>query len=291
MKSEIDFDIKAFQKECLYIMSAFDESCRHEGLRYYMACGTMIGAVRHKGFIPWDDDVDVYMPRPDFERMKANAATILPKNLKLVDYSTDSTFPHFYAKIEDTNTTKIERIYLNHYSGVWIDIFPVDGITDNKLARRIHTARFKFWRRLQYLVYRDPWKHGHNFGGYLVLGLHKMFPKQYVHRHIQKVMRQYDFESHDTLMPHNDHFVTFTKEELGMTPVDYDFEGHKFYGVKDYDAYLRRIYGDYMTPPPPEKQVVKHNIVFCDLNMPVAEYIEKYVNKKQHSSDVTNAQP
>lgn len=275
MRSEVDFDVRAFQMKCLEIMDTFDAVCRANGLRYYMACGTMLGAVRHKGFIPWDDDVDVYMPRPDYDRLVKNARKWLPAPLKMVECESDITFPHYYGKIEDESTTMIERVYLGHFGGVWIDIFPVDGVTDCKLLRKLHVRRFKFWRKMLYYVYRDPWKHGRTPGGYMVKAIHAMFSKQYVHRKLQNVIRQYDFESHNTLMPHNDKQKTFTREILGEH-TEYDFEGRKYYGVKDYDKYLTIIFGDYMTLPPVEQRVVHHNLVCCDLNRSYKEYMREH---------------
>ena len=109
----------------------------------------------------------------------------------------------------------------------------------------------------------------------MVKAIHAMFSKQYVHRKLQNVIRQYDFESHNTLMPHNDKQKTFTREILGE-PTEYDFEGRKYYGVKDYDKYLTIIFGDYMTLPPVEQRVVHHNLVCCDLNRSYKEYMREH---------------
>lgn len=273
-KCEVDIDVKAVQQACLRIMDAFDAVCRAHGLRYYMACGTMLGAVRHKGFIPWDDDVDLYMPRPDYRELQLHAKEWLPANLRLVDQQSDITFPHYYGKVEDLNTTFIERLYLGHYGGLWIDIFPVDGAPSDPAERRSHVRRFKHWRHLQYFVYRDPWKHGRTLGGMLVWLVQRLYSRKRVNERLQQIVQEYSFDGHDLLMPHNDKQKTFTKETLGETPVEYDFEGRRFYGVRDYDTYLTTIYGDYMTPPPPEKRVVHHNIVFCDLSMPLSQYLK-----------------
>lgn len=276
----VDFDIKAFQHKCLEIMDVFDALCRKQDLRYYLACGTMLGAVRHKGFIPWDDDVDVYMPRPDYEVLAKNYKQWLPGHLNLVNCDTDITFPHYFAKLEDINTSMIERIYLGHYGGIWIDIFPIDGAAPNKVAQWIHNMRFKVLRKLLYYRYRDPWKHGKTLGGYIILLVHNLFTKEYLHRRLQNLIKQYDFNKSEVLMPHNDGMKTFTKTVLGER-TEYDFEGRKYWGVKDYDAYLTKIYGDYMTPPPIEEQVVHHNLVFCDLNMPYSEYVQRESKKNQ----------
>lgn len=274
MRCEVDIDIKALQAACLKILDGFDAVCRAHKLRYYMACGTMLGAVRHKGFIPWDDDIDVYMPRPDYKEFQKHAAEWLPANLKFVDYYSDPTFPHYYGKVEDLNTTLIERTYLGHYGGVWIDIFPIDGASDDEGERQRHRKRYHHWRHLQYFVYRNPWKHGRTLGGMLVWLIQKLYSKDKVNNRLQAILQEQDFNSCDLLMPHSDNQKTFTKETLGLVPTEYEFEGRKFYGVKDYDKYLTTIFGDYMTPPPVEQRVLHHNIVYFDPNLPVAEYLK-----------------
>lgn len=280
MECKVDLDLKALQKALLKIMDAFDAVCRAHNVRYYMACGTMLGAVRHKGFIPWDDDVDVYMPRPDYTEFKKHASEWLPENLKFVDSDSDPTFPHYYGKVEDLNTTLIERTYLGHYGGLWIDVFPIDGASDSGEERRRHRKRFRHWRHLQYFVYRDPWKHGRTLGGMYVWLLQKIYSREKVNRRLQEILTEQDFDKCGLLMPHSDRQKTFTKEVLGEVPTEYEFEGRKFWGVKDYDKYLTAIFGDYMTPPPEDKRVVHHNIVFCDLNMALSEYL-KSIGKEQ----------
>lgn len=275
MEKTTDLNVGAVQKACLRIFDEFDSVCRERGLRYYMACGTMLGAVRHKGYIPWDDDVDVYMPRPDYETLKQHASEWLPARLKFVDNTTDITFPHYFGKIEDTSTTMVERSYLGHYGGVWIDLFPIDGAPDDAQERRAHIKRFKHWRRLQYFVYRNPWKHGFSAGGILVWIVQKLYSKQYVNRRLEAIVKEYGFEDHNLLMPHNDKQKTFTKQVLGPAPVEYDFEGRRFYGVKDYDAYLKIIFGDYMKLPPVEERTAHHDIACFDPNLPIAEYLRR----------------
>lgn len=269
-----NFDVKAFQQKCLEIMDAFDALCREKGLKYYMSCGTMLGAVRHKGFIPWDDDVDVYMPRPDYNLLMKHAKEWLPQNLNMINCDSDISFPHYYAKVEDLNTTLIERIYLGHYGGLWIDIFPVDGAAPNKFAKFVQLRRFKFWRRLLYFAYRDPWKHGKTFGGCLLWLMHGLLSKRYLHHKLQNVIRKYDYDKTDMVQPYDGSKTPFPKSVLG-TPTDYEYEGRKYWGVEDYDTYLTIHYGDYMTPPPLEKQKVHHKIEFCDLNLPYREYMRQ----------------
>lgn len=280
MKCETEINIREIQLEGLKILVAFDAVCRRHGLRYYLAYGTMLGAVRHKGFIPWDDDVDVHMPRTDYLRLRENCDKWLPEGMKFVDNTTDRTFPHQYGKIENVMTTYIERPYLGHYGGVWIDIFPLDGMIPDAGVCRRQKRGFKLLRRLQYYAYRDPWKHGRSLGGAALWLMQRVVKREWVNPRLERLMRRYDFDTTGHTMLYEDHYWVMPKSYFGDEPTEYEFEGRKFLGVADYDAYLSTIYGDYMTPPPEEKRVVEHNVVYCDLHTPVAEYIAQHVAKK-----------
>ena len=99
------YDIRPLQLRILRILDAVDTTCREHGLRYYLWAGTMIGAIRHKGFIPWDDDLDIAMPRPDYERLIAHAEEWLPKPFEMVCGENDPLYPLPFAKIQDGSTT------------------------------------------------------------------------------------------------------------------------------------------------------------------------------------------
>ena len=132
-------DLRKLQLNELQIMDCFTEICRKNGLQYFLLGGTFLGAVRHKGFIPWDDDIDVGMPREDYERFYELVDEALPENYVYRNFKKGNETTIYFSRIEDTsfiiedNSANIKR---TRYA--WIDIFPLDGMPDNKLIRNIH---------------------------------------------------------------------------------------------------------------------------------------------------------
>ena len=127
------YDIDLLHQRILRILMAVDKTCRENQLRYYIWAGTMIGAVRHKGFIPWDDDIDIAMPRPDYERFIAHSKEWLPQPYEFVCAENDPRYPLPFGKVQDASTTLIERTHLHYLGGIYIDVFPIDGVP-NSLA-------------------------------------------------------------------------------------------------------------------------------------------------------------
>ena len=142
-----NYDIKELQQRILNILLEFDKVCARHGLRYCICGGTMIGAVRHKGFIPWDDDLDVSMPRPDYERLIAHAKEWLPEPLEFVCAENDPLYPLPFGKIQDASTTLIERRHLYYLGGCYIDIFPFDAYPSAALPRRWQCMKYHFLKQ------------------------------------------------------------------------------------------------------------------------------------------------
>lgn len=155
-----NYDIRPLQLRILKNLLAVDKVCKEHNLRYYIMAGTMLGAVRHKGFIPWDDDLDIGMPRADYDLLMANAKEWLPKPYEAVCAENDKEYPLPFAKVQDADTTLIERMHLKYLGGVYIDIFPLDGVPESRMAQRMHFAKYEFYKRILYLIHRDPYKHG-----------------------------------------------------------------------------------------------------------------------------------
>ena len=137
-----DYDIRPLQLHLQENLKVLDEVFRSHGLRYFLVSGTMLGAVRHKGFIPWDDDVDLGMPRDDYERLIANSKEWLPDYLEFICAEKDSNYPLPFGKIQDSRTTLIEKTYRDYVGGVYIDIFPLDGVSSSKVKRTCHFKKF-----------------------------------------------------------------------------------------------------------------------------------------------------
>ena len=157
-----ELTLKELQEISLELLVDLHDFCVSNGIKYSIAYGTLIGALRHKGFIPWDDDVDVMMPRPDYERF---CQSFQSNRFRLIYYGNDKTALAGFARIVDVDKTyyKTERPWTKQQSGAWIDIFPIDGVEDDPeiYARRYHRLRklcsfvYKFRRQNHHISKND----------------------------------------------------------------------------------------------------------------------------------------
>ena len=267
------YSIDALHTKVLGILKAVHGVCREHGLHYYIWAGTMIGAVRHKGFIPWDDDLDIAMPRRDYDLLVAHAKEWLPEPYEMVCAETDHTYPLPFGKIQDASTTLIERMHLKYLGGVYIDVFPLDGVPQHPLVRKWHFARYEYYKRVLYLLCRDPYKHGHGISSWVPLLCRKCYTLGGVQGKIRRLLKQYDYDACRLVADYDDgSHGTMDKSILGR-PTPYPFEDFMAYGVEDYDTYLTNKYGDYMTVPPQARQR-QHLFHYCDLDKPYRSYGE-----------------
>lgn len=265
------YEIRPLQLRILEILCAVDKTCREHGLRYYLWAGTMIGAIRHKGFIPWDDDLDIAMPRPDYDRLIAHAEKWLPAPFEMVCAENDEVYPLPFAKIQDGSTTLIERMHLKYLGGIYLDVFPIDGTPDGWLSRKWHFARYQYYKRVLYLLFRDPYKHGHGPSSWVPLLCRKLYALKEVQQKIRAILTRYDYNASKWVADYDDGSKgVMAKTVLGV-PTPYDFEGVKVLGVEQYDTYLKNKYGDYMTIPDGDHQR-QHNFHLLDLDHPYKEY-------------------
>lgn len=262
-----NYDIDELHKRILRIVKAVDSACTAHGLRYYIWAGTMIGAIRHKGFIPWDDDLDIAMPRNDYNLLVRNAEEWLPKPFELVCAENDSSYPLPFGKIQDASTTLIERMHLRYLGGIYIDVFPIDGVPDNCVVRKLHFARYEYYKRVLYFIHRDPYKHGHGPSSWLPLICRKLYTMQGVQRKIKALLEKYDYDKCQLVADYDDGSKGAMKKDVLGNPTPYDFEDTKLLGVEQYDKYLSNKYGDYMAVPEHSGQR-QHNFHYLDLNTP-----------------------
>lgn len=245
----------------LDLLVKIDEICREQGFRYYLTAGTLLGAVRHGGYIPWDDDIDITMPRRDYEAFYS----YMMKNdfgdsIKLISYRDRSSIYPFF-KVVDPRTTVIEHYVDRRYcTGVWVDIFPLDGIEQGDRSPIIWN---KIIANLYGFVVADP-AQGTSASRKAIK--HLTNP---VFRHIDiyRLAKALDKKAMSTLIsPENDvALVVWGYGESEIMPYEFleqtelEFEGINFYAPKMYKQYLTSIFGNYMQLPP-EKDRVPH---FC----------------------------
>lgn len=257
----------------LDILQSFIEVCEALSIRYFVVEGTLLGAVRHGGFIPWDDDIDVGMLRSDYEVFLERGQELLPEHLFVQTHETDPNYPHSFGKIRDTRTSFVEttmsRIPMEH--GVYIDVFPFDYYPQGKLRSLMFDIK-KFWLRYRIRsVFFDP-------------SLSRMTPSSLAKRGLmllarfitpsleeayEKQERLFAGQKASPLVANNG--SPWGKREVipaawveEVTPVA--FEGIGVAAPSKYREYLSRVYGDYMSMPPPEERVPHHFVSFVDFN-------------------------
>lgn len=254
----------------LDILIAFADFCDKTGLTYFLAYGSLIGAIRHKGFIPWDDDIDLNMKRADYDKLRATFNDAMKDTpYKLIDiYDKESNYS--YVKIVDTRTVKYEYRFnnLNDSLGIDLDIFPLSGCPTDLEEYR------KWYKKLRRLYRRHFYKK---------MALSKMFDfklKSFYHlfnmirlgclgsdvtkilKKAEKMHSDYLYEDCELVGSFESYFGTKEgcrwKKEWFEDTVLVDFEGYKFKAPKNYHEVLTTYFGDYMTPPPKEQQVTHH---------------------------------
>ena len=245
------------------ILKSFAEYCDKNNLSYFLCGGTLLGAVRHQGFIPWDDDIDVFMPRPDFEKfvsltgyspIKPEYETSFYRNSKLiVDYP--------FVKVIDNRTKVIEKTKAEEKcTGIWIDVFPVDGFSNSMFINKLFCLRKLFWKRLCFTFSDDLSKvtdRKKKIGKMLVMPFLKLIGQKRLFNKLDKICRKYDFEKSEyvgcTVWGYKIKEV-IPKASL-LPPSKVLFEGIEFSAPAEPSVYLSSLYGDFMKLPPEEKRI------------------------------------
>lgn len=267
------------QNRLLEMAKVFHNFCEENGLKYYMCGGTMLGAVRHGGFIPWDDDMDFVMMREEYEKMIA-LKDKMDGRFTFNFHNCNKNFKYGFCKMYDETTTCVETQSSTKFvGGVFLDIFPLDNIGDDPV--KANKLQLKICRRRK-IVYSVMQKGKRSTLIKTVLAsFFQLLPKtQKWFDWPYKAIKKYKGEKtkYVTNVFGSDKGRGVLPIRSFGTPKLYNFEDTQLYGLENYDEYLTICYGDYMTLPPIEKRVV-HSLEKVDLNMPYKEYIEQ--NKKE----------
>lgn len=265
-------DLRKAQLLMLKILKEVHKICEENNIKYFLSDGTLIGAIRHQGFIPWDDDLDIGMLREDYEKFCKIAPQILSENFILQNFQTDKGYGLQFGKVILKNTVWIEKVAKNtnrQWSGIYIDIFPYDNITENKKMQKLINRLYIFIQGLILIKFKYI-----NISNYesmakklkyvlkkiylctiskkLLIHIRDSICKRYLNKS-KTLVTKYGGNFYKNQNPYN-----FYKDLTLQT-----FEDTSFYIPKNYDKILKNLYGNYMEIPPIEKQR-QHGIEYFD---------------------------
>ncbi|MEE1057224.1 MAG: LicD family protein [Acutalibacteraceae bacterium] len=249
-----------------------DRICKKHNIKYFLAGGTLLGAIRHHGFIPWDDDADVMMLREDYEKFLSVVQKELPGNITLQTTETDPKTHCIFTKLRIDNTlfsTKFTSMFMDMHNGVFFDVLSHDQTANSKLGRKIHLQLTLLTRSLVFNKWhKRKIDNGHKVQSFFADILKNIFPIKFSEWLQFKCLRFFEKKKDAKYlydgMGRNVYKGDFPKYYLDEV-IEWDFEGHKFPVPKEYDKYLRYLYGDYEQLVLPWQRQTSHAIVVMDL--------------------------
>ncbi len=265
--------LTAVQELLLGYLLEIDRICKKHGIKYFLAGGTLLGAIRHHGFIPWDDDADVMMLREDYDRFMQIVQEEVPDNIFLQIPSTEKGNHNAFAKLRINNTmfsTLFTAKFLNMHNGVFFDILAHDKTANHKWSQKVHlyatilgrTLVFRKWGNTDIV---SGGKHPHVCA--VLNHLKQLVPMSWAEWFQERMLRFFQHRKSEYLydgMGRNLKRGPFPKAWLDEA-VYVDFEGYQFPVPKEYDKYLKWLYGDYMQMLPVSERRTSHSIVVTDL--------------------------
>lgn len=269
-ENRVNEETRQVQQCLLGILKAIRQVCEVHNLTCYLLAGSCLGAVRHQGFIPWDDDADVGLPRPDYDVLVAHANEWLPEGYELVSGDKDPQYPYPFARIQDCRTTYLLRRSFDFVGGLPVDVYPLDGMTASKWRQKWHYLRFGWTKKLLYFCLVDPYKHGHGLHSLLAKTVRRLWRAETLHRWLDSIQREFDYETSPLVADHD------YKPSKGILPKEFfgnpqivPFEDTQLTTVSQPDRYLRHLYGNYMELP---KSLPPQNYRYLNLQQPYNDF-------------------
>lgn len=254
-------DLRDLQLAEMEILCCFKEICESHNLTYYLTAGSLLGAVRHQGFIPWDDDIDVVMPRKDYQKFSKIAPKALGQSFFFQNYKTDKNFPFYFSKIRKQNTQVEEEIFLDvtMHKGIYIDIFPLDVCPNSARVAKV------FFKGIEFLSLACLSKVSQSFScgyvnPYMIVSfkIARTLPLRllYCSRELLRIFITATTSGQMVCTVGGRHgypIEAYQKQWFSATEW-LEFEGGKFPAPNKWHAILSSMYGDYMVPPPVDER-------------------------------------
>ena len=244
--------------------------CNENHIPYFLVAGSLLGAVRHKGFIPWDDDMDIGMKREDYNRFIALASKQMKEDFFLQTWDVEKEYGSSFAKIRLNETLFVEKNSekANIHKGIYVDVFPFDNVPDNSFQAIMQRLSSTYYKHLLLNKCRYDYVNRSDRKKMLIVKFLKtlsiFYSYECIHKRYLLTMTKYNSVETKRVIAFGG--ANLYKKELlkrewveKLTPLL--FEGESFLCPMDYDAYLTHFYGDYMTPPPDNIKYQGHGIV------------------------------
>lgn len=284
MVKDNSFGIAPLQDKMLDILKHFISTCEQSGLRYSACGGTCIGALRHQGFIPWDDDLDVFMPRPDYEKLWQIYDNSKEPKFKLCRTTSEKNYHHRVMQMVDVDTTFINRRSQNEdiEHGVYIDIIPLDACPSSPLKRAsqiINSVLFSVYN-IQNLPEFNGGRIMRTAVGLLLKLVKDPKKRVRVWQKAEKKMLKCDWNSGVKIVELTTNFKAlihpYPQEWFSDWKRKEHFEDIEIVVANGAESYLTQFFGDYMQLPPVEDRHPRHNTVLIDLENSYRKYRGKY---------------
>lgn len=261
-------NLKEIQQRCLEILKYINNVCKENDIKYSLCAGTALGAIRHKGFIPWDDDIDIMMTRENYDKFIQIMDSTQNANYKCLHFGKD--FPNYFyrfAKVVDLHTYVEEENFPRHKDmGLFVDIFPVDAIPEEMAVER--TKKYAQMGVLHYIAASKKFVKSdkglfRSILKFFIWSFYKIVGWKHLVKKSEKFLREYkiaDCKYAGVYDEYEDREIM--PKEIFDNLIEIDFEDTKFSLIENYDYYLTKLYGDYMTPPPEDKRQQHHIVAF-----------------------------
>ena len=250
----------------LNIMDCIDSFCSKKDLRYYLTGGSLLGAIRHKGFIPWDDDIDIAMPRKDYEVFSESFNAEKFDNYIYISEKNISKYYLPYGKVIDKRTLLVENVANPVEMGINVDVFPIDFLGDDfEFAKRMNRRIGKYRNRLKSTLLRFGKSRSlsRSIAKNIIAALSRVFSREKLIKKITKLSKKFVNQTGSkyvaiiVMMTYGEKEIMERKWFDGVVKVD--FEGRTYNAPANYHEVLTHFYKDYMQLPPVEKRISHHS--------------------------------
>lgn len=263
------------QAAMLHLLGEADRICRKYKIKYMLFAGSLLGAVRHKGFIPWDDDLDIIMLRPEYEKFLDAAEAELDSAAFFLQRDYSVHWPMFFSKLRLQGTAAIEKYHPKDtamHQGIYIDIFPCDNLSDSKLRRRLQFLASKV------VIAKSLYRRGYETDSLLKeLFIQACRPLPLRPFLLLTQLGGYDNTEnvHCFLGAAHSYSKSVFPRQWFTETIEIPFEGQTYPISAHYDSLLTRLYGDYMTLPPEKARAAKVHAVIVDIHSSYTKYLKQ----------------